>query len=73
MVHNYEAIRDKDGNYVGVNDYVLDLKPVVDWYLKQTNQELIGGAVDAVSSTTTKDDHDDEEEVDGVSSASVNS
>lgn len=71
VVHNYKAMKDKDGNYAGINEYVLDLKPTIDWYLKQTNQELVGGsAVDAVSSATTNDGDDDE--VDGVSSASVN-
>lgn len=70
VVHNYAAMKDKDGNYAGINEYVLDLKPIIDWYLKQTNQELVGGpAVDAVSSATTNDG--DDEEVDGVSSASI--
>lgn len=70
VVHNYKAIRDKDGNYLGVNEYVQDLQPTINWYLKQTNQELIGGAVDAVSSATTN--HGNDTEVDGVSSASMN-
>lgn len=68
VVHNYKAIRDKTGDYLGVNEYVLDLQPIIDWYLKQTNQELVGGPfVDAISSASTKDD----DEVDGVSSAST--
>lgn len=68
VVHNYKAIRDKTGDYFGVNEYVLDLQPIIDWYLKQTNQELVGGPfVDAISSASTKDD----DEVDGVSSAST--
>lgn len=71
VVHNYAAMKDKNGNYAGINEYVLDLQPVIDWYLEQTNQELIGGsAVDAVSSATTNNEED--EEVDGVSSASIN-
>ena len=71
VVHSYAAMKDKDGNYAGINEYVLDLKPIIDWYLKQTNQELVGGpSVDAVSSATTNDG--DDEEVDGVSSATTN-
>lgn len=76
VVHNYAAMKDKEGNYAGINEYVLDLQPAIDWYLKQTNQELVGGAaVDAVSSATTNDadDGEDAEDVDGVSSASISS
>lgn len=69
VVHNYQAMHDKDGNYMGINEYILDLKPVIDWYLEQTGQTLVGD-VDAVSSAT-KNDGNDEEEVDAVSSASV--
>lgn len=54
VVHNYKAIRDKAGNYLGVNEFVLDLKPLIDWYLEQTNQQLVGGKVDAVSSASTQ-------------------
>lgn len=53
VVHNYKAVKDKAGNYLGVNEFVLDLKPIIDWYLSQTNQELAGGKVDAVSSAST--------------------
>lgn len=68
VVHNYQAIQDKSGKYEGVNEYILDFKPIVDWYLKQTNQELVGGT-DAVSSASVNDSG---EEVDAVSSASIN-
>ena len=76
VVHNYQAMKDKDGNYVGINEYVLDLKPTIDWYLKQTNQELVGGpedSVDALSGATEKSESGDTHEVDGVSGASMNS
>ena len=66
VVHNYQAIHDKAGNYVGINEYIWDLKPTIEWYLKQTGQTLVG-AVDAASSAS-KSDHDD---VDAASSASV--
>ncbi|MDN6161694.1 MAG: PAS domain-containing protein [Atopostipes sp.] len=76
VVHNYTALKDKNGNYAGINEYVLDIQPIIDWYLKQTNQELVdgpegaGGGVDAMSGAT--ENIDDEEETDSVSSASVN-
>lgn len=63
VVHSYQAIRDEDGNYLGINEYVQDIKPMIDWYLEQTGQQLTGGNVDAVSGATTK--------VDTVSSATV--
>lgn len=67
VVHNYKGIKDKEGNYVGVNEYVQDLQPTIDWYLKQTGQELVGGNVDGVSGASENDD-----DVDAVSGASEN-
>lgn len=65
VVHNYKGIKDKEGNYIGINEYVHDLQPVIDWYLEQTGQELVGGNVDGVSGASEND-------VDDVSSASQN-
>lgn len=56
VVHNYQAMRDEDGNYMGINEYVQDIKPIIDWYLKQTGQELTGGNVDAGSGATDNTD-----------------
>ncbi|MBP1915141.1 NAD(P)H-dependent FMN reductase [Lederbergia galactosidilyticus] len=56
VVHNYQAIRDEEGNYLGINEYVQDIKPIIDWYLEQTGQQLTGGDVDAVSGATSKVD-----------------
>ena len=68
IVHNYQAMHDQDGNYMGINEYIWDLKPTIEWYLKQTGQTLVGGeTVDAVSSASVSDHG----EVDGVSSAST--
>ena len=67
VVHNYQAMHDEEGNYVGINEFILDFKPIINWYLKQTGQTLTGN-VDAVSSASTKE----HEEVDAVSSASTN-
>lgn len=42
VVHNYQAMHDEEGNYKGINEYILDFKPIVDWYLKQTGLTLAG-------------------------------
>ncbi|WP_122646413.1 NAD(P)H-dependent oxidoreductase [Enterococcus mediterraneensis] len=79
IVHNYQAMHDEEGNYVGINEYILDFKPIVEWYLNQTGQKLVGD-VDAVSGATSKQEKVDvvsgatskqEAPVDAVSSASV--
>lgn len=44
VVHNYQAMHDDEGNYAGINEYILDFKPIVDWYLQQTGQQLVAGA-----------------------------
>ena len=56
VVHNYQAMHDNEGNYAGVNEYILDFKPIVDWYLAQTGQELVGGNPDAVAGASEKAD-----------------
>ncbi|WP_066186552.1 MULTISPECIES: NAD(P)H-dependent oxidoreductase [Gracilibacillus] len=63
VVHSYQAIRDQGDQYIGINEYVQDIQPIIDWYLEQTGQQLTGGGVDAVSGATTK--------VDTVSGATV--
>lgn len=65
VVHNYQAIRDDEGNYMGINEYIMDIKPTVDWYLQQTGQELVGGK-DTVSGASQSDN----KEADTVSGAS---
>lgn len=67
VVHNYRAMRDDDGNYIGINEYVEDLQPLIDWYLEQTGQELVGGHVDGVSGATAHTG-----EADAVSGATSN-
>lgn len=68
VVHNYQAMHDEDGNYKGINEYILDFKPIVDWYLKQTGLKLEGD-IDATSGASKKE----EETVDAGSGASVKS
>lgn len=53
VVHNYQAVRDDEGKYMGINEYIFDMKPMIDWYLKQTGQTLVGGN-DATTSATQK-------------------
>ena len=69
VVHTYQAMHDEHGNYMGINEYVQDIKPIIDWYLEQTGQRLEGNT-DAVSSASV---NDGDEKADAVSSASVNS
>lgn len=72
IVHNYQAMHDADGNYMGVNEYILDFKPIVDFYLKKTGQKLVGGAADGVSSASVKESAPAAAPVaDATSSASV--
>lgn len=54
VVHNYQAMRDEEGNYKGINEYILDFKPIVDWYLKQTGLKL-EGEIDAGSGASAQD------------------
>lgn len=55
VVHTYKALRDARGKFLGINKYVRDLQPIVDWYLKETGQALVpkqadvSDAVDAIS------------------------
>lgn len=58
VVHTYQAMHDDEGNYVGINEYILDYQPLVDWYLQQTGQELVTGSgesADAVSGASKKE------------------
>lgn len=79
VVHSYQAMKDDDGNYAGINEYILDFKPIVDWYLEQTGQQLTGGPEkpDAISGATQKNTSDNEKntpqdnKLDAVSSAST--
>lgn len=68
VVHNYQAMHDENGNYAGVHEYILDFKPIVDWYLAQTGQELVGGKPDAVAGASKKPAGG--EQADAVASAS---
>lgn len=66
VVHTYQGLYDEDGTYLGINEYVQDIQPVIDWYLEQTGQELVGGKTDGVSGASANDDT-----TDGVSGATA--
>lgn len=41
IMHYYHAMRDENGNYRGVNEWVLDLWPIVKSYLNMTGKKLV--------------------------------
>lgn len=61
VVHTYKALRDDRGKYLGVNKYVRNMQPIVDWYLEETGQALVDKQAG------------DNQSVDAVSGASENS
>ena len=70
IVHFYKAMRDAEGNYRGVNEYIFDVKKVVDMFLEQTNQKLVArDGADAVSGATDGGDAE-AVEADSTSAAS---
>lgn len=83
VVHTYQGLRDEEGNYLGINEYVQDIQPLIDWYLEQTGQELVGGKTDGVSGATSQngdtdavsgasEKNDGPAEADAISGASAN-
>ena len=71
IMHYYKAMRDSEGNYRGVNEWVLDLWPIVESYLKQTGQKLVKdeAAPDVVSGASGNEHQ--APAVDSTTSASV--
>ena len=70
VVHTYQGLYDEDGTYLGINEYVQDIQPVIDWYLEQTGQELVGGKTDGISGASAKDDQTDA--VSGATASNAN-
>lgn len=69
VMHYYKAMHDEEGSYKGVNEWAVDLKPIVNEYLKQTGQMLVpdpNAKVDATSGASKKP----EASVDATASAS---
>lgn len=71
IMHYYKAMRDSEGNYRGVNEWVLDLWPIVESYLKQTGQKLVKdeAAPDVVSGASGNENQ--APAVDSTTSASL--
>ncbi|KRM57314.1 hypothetical protein C5L31_000677 [Secundilactobacillus malefermentans] len=53
IIHNYIGMHDKDGDYAGVNEQVLDIMPEIKWYLAKTGQKLVPDP-DAVTGASVK-------------------
>ncbi|MBA1392955.1 hypothetical protein EQ500_03585 [Lactobacillus sp. XV13L] len=41
MVAYFKDMRDKNGDYAGVTEWIVDLLPTIKWYLKETGQKLV--------------------------------
>lgn len=41
MVASFKDMRDKDDNYAGVTEWIVDLLPIINRYLEQTGQKLV--------------------------------
>ncbi|KRL54749.1 flavoprotein [Paucilactobacillus oligofermentans DSM 15707 = LMG 22743] len=41
VMHYYKAMRDENGRYRGVNEWVLDIMPIIKYYLSVTGQKLV--------------------------------
>lgn len=72
IMHYYKAMHDEDGDYKGVNEWAVDIKPIVDQYLQATGQKLVKdpkAKIDATSGASKKS-APKEIKVDATSSAS---
>lgn len=41
IMHYYKAMHDENGRYRGVNEWVLDIMPIINYYLAVTGQKLV--------------------------------
>ena len=41
MVASFKNMHDKNDNYAGVTEWIVDLLPIINWYLDETNQKLV--------------------------------
>ena len=61
VMHYYKAMHDEEGNYKGVNEWAVDVKPIVDQYLQETGQKLVkdpNAKVDATTGASEKPEVD---------------
>lgn len=69
-MHYYQAMRDENGTYQGVNEFVLDILPIVKYYLGLTGQKLVAdpnAKTDAVSGASSKAADNQPDDVSGAS------
>ncbi|VDG25358.1 NADPH-dependent oxidoreductase [Lactiplantibacillus mudanjiangensis] len=77
VMHYYKAMHDADGDYKGINELVLDIMPMVNYYLEHTGQMLVkdpDAETDAVSGASSRSkaaEKPAKPEVDEVSGASA--
>lgn len=41
MVASFKDMKDKNDQYAGVTEWIVDLLPIVNWYLQKTGQKLV--------------------------------
>jgi len=70
VMHYYKAMHDEDNNYKGVNEWAVDIKPIVDEYLKSTGQMLVKDPNSKVDATSGASKKPDEPATDATSGAS---
>lgn len=70
VMHYYKAMHDEEGSYKGVNEWAIDIKPIVDEYLKATGQKLVKDPDAKLDATSGASKSADEPEVDATSGAS---
>ncbi|MCP0887399.1 PAS domain-containing protein [Ligilactobacillus sp. WILCCON 0076] len=65
LMHYYKAMHDEEGNYRGVNEWVLDMWPIVKAYLEQTGQKLVKdeNAQDVIASASKHEEAKVEENI----------
>lgn len=57
IMHYYQAMHDEAGNYRGVNEWVVDLWPIVASYLKHTGKLLIDNPASASDASSGASEH----------------
>ncbi|KRO00418.1 NAD(P)H-dependent oxidoreductase [Companilactobacillus kimchiensis] len=70
VMHYYKAMHDEDNNYKGVNEWAVDIKPIVDEYLKSTGQKLVKDPDAKLDTTSGASKAPAKAEVDAISGAS---
>ena len=70
VMHYYKAMHDENDNYKGVNEWAVDIKPIVDQYLQQTGQKLVPDPDAKLDATSGASKTEDKPAVDANSGAS---